>query len=164
MNTAEDNAIPNWSLAKQAAGRLIAAADQTSGLQDEQQERFAVWEIDPLTGRALTETLILLGVHAAVRDAASLSANASHAAMGRLGLHAIAESLRTRPRHELFASLPAAPTNPDARRIDQLRLMSYTVTSRSTLSLERLVQEASLMILATAGALTGPTPTLYDLT
>ncbi len=162
MNPAEANTT-HWSLSKEAVGRLITVADRTPGLRDEQRERFAVWEIDPSTGRALTETLILLGVHAAVRDDAWNGANASRVALGRLGLHPIAESLRTRPRHELFASLPASPADQDARRIDQLRVMSYTVTPRSTLSLERLVQEAALMIRAAADAAPGLAPTLDDL-
>ncbi|MDT0547928.1 MULTISPECIES: hypothetical protein [Streptomyces] len=162
MNPAEANAT-HWSLSKEATGRLITAADQSAGLRDEQQERFAAWEIDVPTGRALTETLILLGVHAAVRDDAWNDANTSRVTPGRLDLHSIAESLRTRPQHELFASLPATLADQDARRIDQLRLMSYSVTSRSTLSLERLVQEAAMMIRAAADAVPGPTQTLGDL-
>ncbi|MGI5262297.1 hypothetical protein [Streptomyces angustmyceticus] len=162
MNPAEASTA-RWSLSKEAAGRLVTVADQTPGLQDEQQERFAIWEIDPIAGRALTETLILLGVHAAFQDDAASGADVSHATVVRLDLHPIAESLRTRSRHELFASLPAAPTDQDARRIDQLRLMSYAATPRSTLSLERLVQEAALMIRAAADTVPGPAPTLGDL-
>ncbi|MCZ1012550.1 hypothetical protein O1L68_43475 [Streptomyces lydicus] len=162
MNPAEANTT-RWLLSKETAGRLVTVADQTPGLQDEQQERFAIWEIDPITGRALTETLILLGVHAAFRDDAASGADISRATVGRLSLHPIAESLRTRARHELFASLPATPADQDAHRIDQLRLMSYTVTPRSTLSLERLVQEAALMIRAAAETVHGPAPTLGDL-
>ncbi|MEV6674642.1 hypothetical protein [Streptomyces sp. NPDC051162] len=162
MNPPEANAT-HWSLSKEAAGRLITVADQTPGFRSRQQERFAIWEIDPSTGRALTETLILLGVHAAVRDDVWNGTNAPRVTLGRLGLHSIAESLRTRPRHELFASLLTAPADQDACRIDQLRVMSYTVTPRSTLSLERLVQEAALMIRAAADAVPGPAPTLGDL-
>ncbi|WSQ12882.1 hypothetical protein OG604_36770 [Streptomyces sp. NBC_01231] len=162
MNPAEADAT-HWSLSKEATGRLIATVDQAPDLRDEQQERFAVWEIDPSTGQALTETLILLGVHAAVRDDAWNDANTPRVALGRVGLHSIAESLRTRPRHELFAALPARLADQDARWIEQLRLMSFSVTPRSTLSLERLVQEAAMMIRAAADAVPGPGQTLGDL-
>ncbi|MFI9724630.1 hypothetical protein ACIHFE_34250 [Streptomyces sp. NPDC052396] len=161
MDTASPGSNDPWSASAAFATRIVASVSHMTGAGDEQTQRFRTWQIDARTGRALTEVLIQLGIHAAILDLGKSDTGCT-GPMDGLRLKAVAESLRTRPRHELFASLP-----PDdeyqMHRVDELRLMSYTATSRSSLSLERLVQEAATMMLTAADRLPGPHPVLADL-
>ncbi|WP_406349271.1 hypothetical protein OHA44_37020 [Streptomyces sp. NBC_00144] len=128
----------------------------------DRQDRFRTWDISTESGEALTTTLIALAIHAQLQDqrAATPTATAP-GSLGEVPLHALAENLNSRPRHELFSGLPQSLTGEDLSRIQALRLMTYSIRPAAALSLERLSQAARTVILEAAeSAGSGPEATL----
>ncbi|GAA0427551.1 hypothetical protein [Streptomyces luteireticuli] len=127
-------------------GECVRIADvvigRERGLADgryfrERSARYGTWGIPPVTGDALVRILIVL----AVRQQQSSSYGGGPLlveAERRLGEYRL---------HELFAGVPTTGVDSaDRVRVDALRLLVYSVTGQSVITLERLLLEAQQVL------------------
>ncbi|WP_371534677.1 hypothetical protein OG210_00255 [Streptomyces sp. NBC_00466] len=157
METSEA-ARREWEECRSLAESIRAAGDaHVSDAAADRHDRFHTWKISKESGEALTTTLIGLAIHAQLQDqrAATPLAGAPGGLDGVL-LRTLAESLNSRPRHELFSGVSQDLADEDRSRIEALRLMTYSIRPTAVLSLERLAQVARTVILQTAEAGTDP--------
>ncbi|MET9535870.1 hypothetical protein ABZY02_35865 [Streptomyces sp. NPDC006649] len=158
------DAVPaEWAKCRSMAERIRAAGDAYAPeAAADRQDRFRTWDISRDSGEALTTTLIALVIHAQLQDQrAAAPSDTAPDGLGEVPLHALAENLNSRPRHELFSGLPQGLTGEDLSRIQALRLMTYSIRPAAALSLERVSQVARIVILEAAeSAGSGPEATL----
>lgn len=148
-----------WTACVRASDRLMEAVDRIPGERSDRYERYRSWSMNPATAEGLLKTLLTLGIHALVLEAAPVEHHDSEWTVGRLPLADIEESVTKRPSHELLAGLPRLGES-DQLRVNAVKVLIYD--NASALHLARLCQMVRITLLNVAARLPATEPTCQD--
>ncbi|MFF0190807.1 hypothetical protein [Streptomyces sp. NPDC005244] len=152
--------VDRWAVCVAVSERLVDAADRIEGERIDRHERYRTWSMNPASAEELLKTLLALGIHALVMDAAARGDHDVERLVRQLRLTEIEDVVTKRPSHELLAGLPPGLSEGHRVRVAALRVLMYD--DASALSLARLCQMIRISLLNVAAQMPASEPTCAD--